>query len=155
MLGSTERGNRSGFAHWASLFASCRNVTNGFVEFAHGIEHEIGGGAQHGALRRWRRRIQICRRPSRRDAALDNVDDGFVAEERAAFGVSDFAGIEEKDRVGFAGIDGERAGLTRVAEHLHDAGEIVMGEIAAKAGIRLAEHLRGLKAFGFADENIV
>jgi len=38
-------------------------------------------------------------------AALENVDDGFVPEERAAFGVCDCAGVEKEQRVGFAGID--------------------------------------------------
>ena len=78
-------------------------------------------------------------------AALHNVDDGFVAEESAAFGVSDFAGVEEEHRVGFAGVDVKRAGLVRVAEHLHHAGKIVMREAAAEAGVRLA------RAFAWAE----
>ena len=42
-------------------------------------------------------------------------------------------------------------GLT---EHLHDAREVVVGEIAAEAGVGLAEHLGGLKTFDFADDDV-
>src|ERR1700745_1894966 len=68
--------------------------------------------------------------------------------------MSDGAGVEEKESVGVAGVDMERAGLVRVAEHLHDAGKVVMGEAAAETGVGLRKHLRGLKAFGFADDDV-
>jgi len=41
-----------------------------------------------------------------------------------------------------------------MAKHLHHAGKIVVCEAAAEAGIRLREHLCGLKAFGFADDDV-
>ena len=47
------------------------------------------------------------------DAAFDDVDDGFVTEEIAAFGVSDDASVEEKQSIGDAGIDVQRTGLVR------------------------------------------
>ena len=88
------------------------------------------------------------------DAALDDVDYGFVAEEVAAFGVGDVASVEEEDGVGGAGVDVESAGLVSVAEHLENAGKIVVREAAAEAGVGLSEHLRRLKAFGFADDDV-
>src|SRR5260370_5220729 len=41
-----------------------------------------------------------------------------------------------------------------VPKHLHYAWKIVVSEAAAEAGVRLREHLRRLKAFGFADNDI-
>ena len=87
--------------------------------------------------------------------ALQNVNDGFVAEQIAAFRVRDFAGVEEQQRVGFAGVDVQRAGLARVAKHLHHAGKVVMRQVAAEAGVRLRQHLRGLKTFRFADDDLL
>ena len=86
-------------------------------------------------------------------ATLQNVDHRFVAEEAAAFRVGDFACVKKKHGVGFARIDVQRAGLVRVAEHLHDAREIVVREAAAEAGVRLRQHLRRLKSFRFADDD--
>jgi len=42
-----------------------------------------------------------------------------------------------------------------VAQHLHDSRQVVVGQIAAKTGVGLVEHLRGLKPFGFADEDLL
>src|SRR5437016_5596976 len=42
----------------------------------------------------------------------------------------------------------------RVRKHLHYPGQIVMGEATAEASVRLREHLRGLKTFRFADDDI-
>jgi len=47
-------------------------------------------------------------------AALDDVDDGFIAEEIAAFGVSDVAGVEEEQGIGGTGVDVQCAGLVSV-----------------------------------------
>src|SRR5207248_1471128 len=90
--------------------------SGGFVELAHGIEHQVGGGAQNGALSRGGAVGKFVNASAALDAALENVDDSFVAEKRAAFGVSDFAGVEEEDGVGFTGVDVQRAGLVRMAE---------------------------------------
>ena len=88
------------------------------------------------------------------DAALDNVDDGFVAKKAAAFRVRDGASVEEKDGIGGRRVDVERAGLAGLSEHLEHTGKIVMGEAATEAGISLGEHLRGLEALGFADDDV-
>ena len=82
------------------------------------------------------------------------MDDRFVTKEGAAFGVGDLAGVEEEDGVGVFSVDVQRASLMGVAEHLHHAGEIVVSEAAAEAGVRLREHLRGLEAVGFADDDL-
>ena len=72
----------------------------------------------------------------------------------SAFGMGDFSRVEEEHGIGFASVDMQCAGLVRVAEHLHDAGQVVMSEVAAKAGVCLTKHLRGLKTFHFADDNV-
>src|SRR6202167_6292108 len=64
------------------------------------------------------------------------------------------ARIEEKHGVGCAGVDMKRAGLTRLPKHLQDAGKIVMRQAPAKARVGLREHLRRLKAFGLADDDV-
>ena len=80
------------------------------------------------------------------------MGDGFIAEERAAFGVKDFAAFEENNPVGFARVDVQRAGLMRLAEHLNHARQIEMREAAAQGRLRGRKHLRGLKAVLAADE---
>ncbi len=57
----------------------------------------------------------------------------------STFGVGDCPGIEEEQCIGVAGVDVQCASLVRVAEHLHDAGKIVMSKTAAETGVRLRE----------------
>src|SRR5438105_9582464 len=45
-------------------------------------------------------------------------------------------------------------GLVRVAEHLHHAGEVMVRQVAAQAGVGLREQLRGLEALQFADDDL-
>ena len=130
-----------------------RHVVHSFVEFTHGIEHQVSGRSQHGALQ------GSCAVNKFVDAvaalhALQDVDDGFVSEQIATFGVRDFAGIEKQQRVGFAGVDVQRTGLARMAKHLHHAGQVMMLQAAAEAGVGLRQHLRGKKSIGFADDNL-
>src|SRR5579859_3123800 len=109
----------------------------GFVDFAHGVEHQIGRGAQNGAMSRSLALDKFVNARIILEAVLENVDDRFIPEERAALGVGDVAGIEKKQSVGIAGVDVQSASLVRVAKHLHDAGKIVVGEAAAEAGVGL------------------
>ena len=114
----------------------------------------VGCGAQNGALGGSRTVNKFVLAGIILEAVLEDVDDRFVAEERAALGVGDVASVEKEQSVGIAGIDVQRASLVSVAKHLHDAGKIVMGEAAAEAGVGLRQHLGGLKAFGFADDDV-
>ncbi len=123
-----------------------------FVEFAHGIEEQIGGGAQHGALRGGGAVDEFVNAFHRALAGGDDLGDGFIAEEHAAFGVNDFATLEENNSVGIHGVDVQRAGLAGLAEHLDYAGQIEMLEIAAQVGFGAGEHLRGLKTVLTADQ---
>ena len=82
---------------------------------ASGIEHQVCGIAQHGMLRGGGAVNEFVDTGAALYAALDDVDDGFVAEEVAAFGVRDDAGVEEKECVGDTSVDVERTGLVSVA----------------------------------------
>src|SRR5262249_16312809 len=81
-------------------------------------------------------------------------NDCLITEKCAAFGVRDFSSVEKEQGVGIAGVDVQRASLVRMPEHLHDAGKIVMAKATAEAGVSLRKHLGGLKAFGFADDDV-
>src|SRR5262249_22569921 len=129
-------------------------VAGGFVVLAHGVEHQIGGVAQDGVLGGSGAVDELVDAFVAVHAALDDMDDGFVAEEIATFGVADITSVEEEQGIGSTGIYVQRAGLMSVTEHLQDAGKIVVREAAAEAGVGLREHLRGLKAFGFADDDL-
>ncbi len=83
------------------------------------------------------------------------MNDGFIAEQISALRVGNRSGIVKQYAVGFAGIDVQRACLVRVPQHLHDAREVVVRQVAAKTGVGLVQHLRGLKPFRFADENLL
>src|SRR5262249_54932350 len=126
----------------------------GFIHFAHGVEHEIGSGAKDSMLSRGRAVDEFVDAGIVPHAALKDVNDRFIAEKCAAFGVRDFSSVEEEQRVGIPGVDVERASLVRVPEHLHDPRKIVMAKATAEAGVSLRKHLGGLKAFGFADDDI-
>src|SRR5258708_3075472 len=58
-----------------------RHVASAFVEFAHGIEHEIRGIAQHGVLRRSAPIDKLVNAGPASVNRLDDVHDGFVAEQ--------------------------------------------------------------------------
>jgi len=77
-------------------------------------------------------------------------DHGFVTEQVSTLSVSDFARIEEKYCIRCVSIDVQRASLARVAEHLHHPRQVVVSQVAAQAGVRLGQHLRGLKTLCFA-----
>src|SRR6266403_5172590 len=94
-----------------------RGVVRAFVVLAHGIEHQVGGGTQHGVLRRSGTVNKLVNSSPAVDAAFDDMDDSLVSEKVAAFGVSDGAGVEKEHGVGGTSIDVERAGLVGVAEH--------------------------------------
>src|SRR5213080_4812833 len=88
------------------------------------------------------------------DTVLQDINHGFIAEQSAAFGVGNFSPFVEENRVGFSSIDMQCPGLVRVAEHLHHAGEVMVRQVAAQAGVGLREQLRGLEALQFADDDL-
>src|ERR1700675_3175153 len=51
-------------------------------------------------------------------AILDDLNDGFLSDELAAFRVVNFAVHEEHHGVDFTGVDVQRAGLPPLIEHL-------------------------------------
>src|SRR5439155_1619756 len=61
----------------------------------------------------------------------------------------DLPAIVEEHAVYLTRVDVERASLVRVPQHLHNAGQVVVRQIAGEAGIGLVEHLCRLKAFSF------
>src|SRR5690348_13471341 len=40
-----------------------------------------------------------------------------------------------------------------MSEHLHHACKVMVRKVSTEAGLRLREHLRGVKALGFADDD--
>src|SRR5438067_1175631 len=88
------------------------------------------------------------------DAVLQDMDHGFVAKQRAAFGVRNVSAFVEENSIRLSRVDVQSAGLVRMAEHLHDAGQVVVRQVAAQASVRLSEHLRGLETFYFANDDL-
>src|SRR5262249_41945375 len=85
---------------------------------------------------------------------FQDVNDGFVAKESAALGVGDSAGIEENHRVGSSGVDVQCARLARLGEKLNHSRQVEVRKASAQTGIGLREHLRGLKTFHFAYNDV-
>src|SRR5205085_11614997 len=79
-----------------------RRVAGAFVDFAHGIKHQIGCRAQHRALRRGGAVNKFVDAFVSVDAALQNKDDGFVAKQSAAFGMRNFSAFIEENRIGLS-----------------------------------------------------
>ena len=66
---------------------------------------------KHGALSGRGAVDELVDAARRAVAGLHDLGDRFVSEKRAAFGVNDFAGLEENYSVGIVGVDVQRAGL--------------------------------------------
>jgi hypothetical protein len=135
------------------MVRSIRHVVRSFIKFAHGIEHQVGRGAQHGTLQRSCTVHKFVHAVAAMHA-LKNVNYRFVAKIVAAFRVSYFSRIKKHQGVNLSGIDVQGAGLAGLAEHLHHTGKIMMSQASAEAGVGLIQHLRGLKAFGLADDDL-
>src|SRR5206468_9858508 len=95
-------------AEWSwlrSLRFLVRHVTRSFIEFAHGIQHKIGGRAQHGALRRCGPVRKLVDAFIAIPAVFQNVNYGFIAKQIAAFCVRDLSAIIEEYAVCLARVD--------------------------------------------------
>src|SRR5438445_125288 len=66
----------------------------------------------------------------------------------------DLPAIVEEHAVYLTRVDVERASLVRVPQHLHNAGQVVVRQIAGEARIGLVEHLCRLKCFCFDEKNL-
>ena len=75
---------------------------SGFVDFAHGIKHQVGRGTQNGALGGSRAVDKFVHAGIILKTILENVDDRFVAEERDALGVGNGASGAEQQSVSVA-----------------------------------------------------
>ena len=100
------------------LFLACVLL---FVHFAHGIQQQVGGRAQHGALCRGGSVHKFVNAFLRALAGLNDFLHRFIAKERVAFRVHDFAGLEENNPIRIGGIDVQRPGLPRRTQHLNHA----------------------------------
>jgi len=83
------------------------------------------------------------------------VNDGFIAKQGAAFRVRDRSGVVEQHAVRLTGVDVQCARLLRMSQHLHHAREVVVRQVAAETCVGLGEHLRGLKALCFTDDELL
>ena len=54
-------------------------------------------------------------------ASLNDFRNSFVAKECTALGVMNLSSFKKNNSIGFAGIDVQRAGLARLAEHLNNS----------------------------------
>src|SRR5580704_13685551 len=68
--------------------------------------------------------------------------------------MGDVARVEKENRVCRPCVDVKGAGLPSMTEHLQHAGKIVMRQAAAEARVGLREHLRRLKTFRLADDDV-
>src|SRR6202035_1448230 len=57
----------------------------------------------------------------------------------------DFTRFKEQNGVGFAGVDVQSAGLSRLVQHLYDARQIQMLEASAERCVGPRKHFRGLE----------
>jgi len=97
-----------------------------FIEFAHGIQQQIGRRTKHCALRGGGAINKLINAFVGGVATPDDLSNSFVAEECAALSVDNLTAAKKNDAIGFACVDVQRARLAGLSEHLNHAREIEM-----------------------------
>src|ERR1700741_1449399 len=80
-------------------------ISLAFVEFAHGIQQQVGSRTKHGTLRSRRAIDKFVNALVGGVATPHDFRDGFVTEECARLCVDDFPAAKKNDAISFACVD--------------------------------------------------